>query len=799
LQKKGENKMKKEIRVIIITLFLLSFASLVTEISLIRVFDVLFFPNISYMIITCSLFAYGLAGVYSSIKPISLDRNFQKELGKLSFFLAVSLGAILPVMNLLPFDLNKFSTEPVKQLIYFGGVYIALALPFFLTGLMFSAIFSVYAEQIQRLYFWDLIGAALGSAMVIPFISLIGPGGLLFFTTALSLAASALFLNKKPWTLAVSIVSLALIVAPIAYAPHYFDFVEHQGKRGVKLAREQGMIETTIWDPISKIDIIKYDKYRYIAYDGGSQTSLFYPFNGNYQALRQNLPNELTDNFWQRGILVSHFLKDGTNQNVLVIGSAGGQEIKAALMYGAEHVDGLEMVGSIVELGKDDYADYIGGLFLHPAVSVYAGEGRSFLRSSEKEYDIVQIFSNHTSSSVAAGTGALSTNYLQTSDAYREYFSHLSENGILHINHHNYPRMITTAALAWVQIGRSEFEKHVIVYERSSDETLPTLLIKMQPWTADELEQVKKFFAAQFPSESNIYTLVVDPLSPENNSIPLEYFSGSLSAGAVQSANLQIEPATDDRPYFNLNEKTLNPLTNGVIQSLKNPFEGSVQGLITLYMTGIVAVFYALIFILIPLFFSSTGKQVWHNKLNSLLYFSCLGAGFIIIEFVFIQEFMHMIGSPLYTYSTVLFTVLLGAGIGSISSERMGITPDFRWFVPFIGIFITLTYMLFLYPSTREFFLAMPLLMRVVIAFLFIFPVGFFLGMPFPLGILTLQHQPKGSIAWAWGMNGLFTVIGGLLGIIFSVQWGFNTTLLIAGAIYMVAFLVFSRIRSVLT
>jgi len=771
-------------------------ASLVTEISLIRVFDVLFYPNISYMIITCSLFAYGLAGVYSVIKPMPAERNQRKEFGKLSLLVAVAIAVILPLVNLLPFDLNKLSTEPIRQLIYFGGVYLAIATPFFLTGLIFSAVFTAFPKQIQSLYFWDLTGAAFGSVLVIPLISLIGPGGLLFIAAGLSLIASALFMNQKPWTVIVSVMSLSLFLAPITYAPQYFDFKEHQGKRGVKLAREQGIIEKTIWDPISKIDIINYGHLRYIAYDGGSQTSLFYPFDGDFQTLRENLPNELTNHFWQRGVLVSHYLKDGTHPNVLVIGSAGGQEIKAALMYGAQHVDGVEMVGSVVQLGKNEYSNYIGALFRHPLVSVYIGEGRSFLRSSEKRYDIIQIFSNHTSSSVAAGTGAIATNYLQTSGAYQEYFSRLSENGVLHINHYYYPRMITTAALAWAQLGKSHFEKHVVVYENDQDETLPTLLIKMQPWSSDELERVKQFFAAEFPGEDIRYTLVVNPLSPETNSIPQSYFSGSLSAEAMRFSPSQIEPATDDRPYFNLSEKSLNPFSNGTRKNLKDPLNEIPQGLITLYMTGIVAIFYTLIFILVPLFFSSVGRQKWRNKLNSLLYFSCLGVGFIIIEFVFIQVFMHLIGSPLYTYSTVLFTMLLGAGLGSITSRRWKITPDYRWFIPFVGIFSAMAFMLVIYPNIRDHFLSMLLPIRLSIALLFIFPAGFFMGMPFPLGILTLQWQPKGSIAWAWGMNGLFTVIGGLFGIVSSVQWGFNTTLLLACIFYALAFWAFSRIRS---
>ena len=211
-----------------------------------------------------------------------------------------------------------------------------------------------------------------------------------------------------------------------------------------------------------------------------------------------------------------------------------------------------------------------------------------------------------------------------------------------------------------------------------------------------------------------------------------------------------------------------------------------------------VAVFFATLFILIPLSFSFAGKQPWPNKINSLLYFSCLGMGFIVIEFVFIQLFMHLIGSPLYTYSIVLFTMLLGAGIGSIASDRFKITPRFRWFVPFVGILLATTLLLTVYPIAREILLATSLTTRITASILFIFPVSFFLGMPFPLGILSLEQQPKGSIAWAWGMNGLFTVVGGLLGIASSIQWGFRITLWIACAIYALAFLIFSRIRTAL-
>ena len=60
--------------------------------------------------------------------------------------------------------------------------------------------------------------------------------------------------------------------------------------------------------------------------------------------------------------------------------------------------------------------------------------------------------------------------------------------------------------------------------------------------------------------------------------------------------------------------------------------------------------------------------------------------------------------------------------------------------------------------------------------------------MPFPLGIATLEGYPKGSIAWAWALNGLFTVVGGVASVLLAVFLGFRATMFIALFIYVVAF-----------
>jgi hypothetical protein len=214
-----------------------------------------------------------------------------------------------------------------------------------------------------------------------------------------------------------------------------------------------------------------------------------------------------------------------------------------------------------------------------------------------------------------------------------------------------------------------------------------------------------------------------------------------------------------------------------------------------LWVTGGASALFALLFILLPLRFSKVGREEGSTALPLLAYFSCLGAGFITLELVFIQKFMHLIGSPLYTYSTVIFTMLSGAGIGSAASERLGIGSQRRWAVPFIAIIAIGLVLIVSYPPLAKMALALPLGGRAAAAALMIFPLGFFLGMPFPLGILAIENQPRGAIAWAWGMNGLFTVIGGLASVILSLEFGFNLTIVSALVLYACALAVYKKMR----
>ncbi|MBK6656657.1 MAG: hypothetical protein IPG43_00210 [Proteobacteria bacterium] len=215
-----------------------------------------------------------------------------------------------------------------------------------------------------------------------------------------------------------------------------------------------------------------------------------------------------------------------------------------------------------------------------------------------------------------------------------------------------------------------------------------------------------------------------------------------------------------------------------------------------LQVTALVSLLFALGFVIVPLRFAPVGREGFAHRAALVVYFASLGAGFIIIELVFVQIFMKLVGVPLYTYATVIFTLLLGAGIGSLCSGLLGIDPTRRWWWPFVGALACGEALLACHEAVFQHFLAADVALRALVAALLILPLAFCLGMPFPLGILAISGRATGAVAWAWALNGLFTVIGSLASVLLALWFGFKVTILIALGIYCIAALAFSRLKA---
>ncbi len=810
--------------------------TLTLELVLIRAFDAMMNAEMSYLIITCAMFSFGLSGVYASLRPLPPDGNPDRYISRLAAAFGLFTLLLLPLFNLNPFNYSELTSHTGVQAIYFAFMYLTLMVPFFLSGLIFTTVFSSYARDIRTLYSFDLCGAAIGSVIFIPFIPAFGPGGLMFIAAAFSFLAAALFAPKLGRAeKALIAIGLVVAAAPIVRRPDFFDFDAHEDKREVLWAKQHDMVETTRWDPVAKIEVVTpkprqnysfivgkngshHELFKHVAYDGGEQSSRFYHFDGNLRRLRKRLerdPSLFADNFWNRSVAAAHWFRADSESNVLIIGSAGGQETKAALLYNPRSVDTVEMVKAVVDLAKNEYSEYIGDIFKDPRVRAHVGEGRTYIRRSGKKFDIIQIFSNHVSSSMAGGGGAGRGVYLQTVEAYREYFGSLNSEGILAINHHFYPRLIATAAAAWKQTGRGDFRKHVLVYERKGVDTIPFVAIKMTPWAIEEVDKLNHFMLPSRATKKNRdrFRLVEDPLHPEAGFLSDEFYSGSLSSELIARVPYRITAPTDDQPYFNFVRKRfadeevdppnfVSPSIAGMLNSQmadkqkvgKLPF-GIPLDVAHYVLSGVVSLVFGLLFVLVPLLSRAKKRERWPGELTSLLYFSCLGAGFIIVELTLAPVFIKLIGIPLHTYSTVIFTMLGAAGLGSNAANSLRVSPGERWWLPYVGVIASGLLLLATYPVVFGWFLASPMAVRILVAGVMVFPISFWMGMCLPLGILAIEQKPRGAIAWAWGMNGLFTTIGGIAAAVVSMYWGFRSSLLLALLSYVLAGLTFMRLK----
>ena len=158
------------------------------------------------------------------------------------------------------------------------------------------------------------------------------------------------------------------------------------------------------------------------------------------------------------------------------------------------------------------------------------------------------------------------------------------------------------------------------------------------------------------------------------------------------------------------------------------------------------------------------------------------------------SKFVLLIGFPIYSMATVLFTLLFSAGVGSYLSAPLSRSFG-RWTILAIPAFALIMVLLVVaFPHLRNLTLGMSQLARILLVAAFLIPVGIPLGMPFPLGIDALNLRASNLIPWAWGINGFMTVVGSLLSMILTMKLGFDRTLFIAVAIYFIAMLSFHNL-----
>jgi len=759
---------------------------LMTELALTRIFSVVMYYHFAFLAISIALFGLSASGVFAFTFRKTLDRvDTDTLLAAESVIYALCTLVALFFLVRLRIGL----TYSRQNLILMLTIYALAALPFFTGGLVVTLAITRMASRVNAVYASDLLGAAAGCLVLIPLLDRVGAPGVVLTAAALALAAAVLF---APTAARARFAAAAIIVMAVAVGGQL------SGKASFDIGDAKGHVGDvalfTKWNSFSRIGVYerKHDNWslsetyrgpvprtRYMDIDAAASTPIYEvaPDLSNVQFLK----SELTS--------VAYRLKP-PGFTALVIGPGGGRDLVSALVFGAGHVDGVEINPIIAnDVMRERFREFSGGIYTHPRVRIAVDDGRSFVRGATDHYDIIQASLVDTWAATAAGAYTLTENTLYTVEAFDDYLDHLTDNGVLTMTRWVLDglRLVSLAQEAGQARGW-DVSKHlaIVQYDR-----VQTFMLKKSEFTREDIATLREaarqlefnvIYAPTFPGETP------DPL-------PTDWVDGMETADyprLIRAADRQafyaayktdVRPTTDDRPFFFHTTKLQNQFQVAFGKTML--FGNGLSALLTLM--GISGALVAL-FVIGPLLLAGgTGAPRWFLW---LLYFGALGAGFMLIEVSVLQRFVLLLGHPVYSLTVTLFSLLLGTGIGAAWSRKLREETLVRS-TAIMLVAIALLAVLVIVVVSPLITWAIPFSrpVRVLIAVATLVPIGIALGVPMPAGLRLLNARAPQMMSWAWGINGALSVVGATLAIFIAMNWGFGTTLLSASGIYLVGLL----------
>ncbi len=150
-------------------------------------------------------------------------------------------------------------------------------------------------------------------------------------------------------------------------------------------------------------------------------------------------------------------------------------------------------------------------------------------------------------------------------------------------------------------------------------------------------------------------------------------------------------------------------------------------------------------------------------KPSALAYFFCIGGGFMFVEIPLMDTLVSILGNPSHSIAFVLATLLLSTGLGSYLSKKFLYQEDrlvpARINLCFGILIILLVALYFLNQPILNYARGLTFFAKIFLLTAFLFPVGLFLGIPFPQGLSILNQDTPDLIPWAWGTNGAASVL----------------------------------------
>lgn len=799
-------------------LFLVSAAAVGFEIALTRYFAVAKWSEYGYWVISIVMVGFALSGV-----TLALARDFCARHGAAlmaglppALILTAALGYHFTVTNSFnPLQLQNPATW-APQIWNIAGYYACLLPYFYLTGIYISLSFVCHADQVGRVYGYDLTGAGLGAASVLTLMFFLHP----FDLVPALLPAIALAALRKGYTrraLPAALLALVLGEALLLLGPRASvnDFKSIYAPLNTPDARVLAEIRAPrghyqlLENFTERVDVDISNNAGLLGLPGPPQSFGLYRDGNRLAALPRPGP---IDAGYAGAALDALPYALLPKAHVLLAGASGGFRPAAVMALGAGSLEVVEPEPTLRLALRDGIAPAPPGM----AGSAYLLLGDSPLAvvaGRRAIYDIIDLSADFMESAEANATAF-------TAEAMTGYLRALKPGGILSVpvSIRDFPvyalRMLATVRAGLLGAGVARPEAHVLAVRSAWS---VRILVSATPWDAGRIVMARAFAAERSFDVS--YHPGIDTVAARAglyNDLPaVSFTSGQVSAdgprdaiadeaGAVlmgapvaSSEAFHLEATTMDRPMF-FAVLRLDQLGT-ILKRLEILPQAEIAALVNLAVLAQSIVLAGLVLavpLLAPGRLRGGGSGPRAPVARAAVYFACLGLGFLFLEIFVIERASFYLNDRATAFALVLTGMLIFTGLGALLEPVFAAAP--RRGVVLAGA-VALAWCLAVWLGLEAAIMATldwPWAMRAVLVLLLVAPVSVALGLPFPLGLGEIEKSgTSGLLPWAWALNGAFSVVATPLANLIAREAGYSMVLIFGAILYGIALLSFPARR----
>lgn len=782
-------------------LFFVSLSVLMHQILLTRIFSVATWYYFAFFAISVAMFGFtvGALIVYLYKKHFT-DDVLQSRLVLFSSLLGLSVGLSLLIFLSIPFH-PRLTGMGIFSTLF---VYLIISIPYICAGIVVCLCLTRFDKKVGLFYGADLVGAACGAFLVFPLLNAMDVVSAILVSGVAGAAGALFFVAGRKGepiyrrTTVIFLICAGLMLFNFAFRPFTVEWV--------KMSFNKPEFET--WNTISRIAVYPlkwvskpyswglsgaYEEKRLIGermidIDGVSETVMTW-YDGTPESV-DHLRFDVTH--------IAHHIRD--DAKVFVIGVGGGRDIVAAKkVFNQREVVGAEINRSTIQLlTEGPYAEFTGNIPTWDGVRLVNDEARSAITRMDEEFDIIQASCIATWSATSAGAFSLAENTLYTIEGWKTFYDHLSPTGIMAFNRWFFPdypaqllRMTSLAVHTLENEGVEDPSSHIAIVtngmtgDKLRGYTMPsaTIMVSKAPFSESDIARLNAVI------EEYQFYYVYSP-SPDGHRDKRfqEILDNAGDADFYNAQELDITPPTDDRPFF-FYMLRLSDFFAGEKHLKFKEQRFSMEGIAMLYVLLIVSIVLSILFIFVPLALKRDGPKLPRSRaLIGLMLFASIGFGYILIEIAMLQRLIIFLGHPIYSITVVLFSMLLASGIGAMFSNKYLKKPTVKHIAAFMTLLLALLLVvIFFQPGVLASYIAYSNPVRVGISLLFLMPIGFLMGLPFPLGMEYCVARYKEYTPWFWATNGATGVVSSVLSVCISIVWGFTATMTVGLFFYVLA------------